>query len=202
MCASALSNSSTSADDVEMDYKKVCSTCHGEDAEGNTGLNSPALAGQQADYIVRQVALYQQGIRGKQDGYAAQMSAISSTFESQGIDEQRLARIASYLSSMPSYKNSISEGDAALGYKQYQSSCGGCHGDKAQGNKSLNSPRLAGIDPKYLMRQYEYYVEGKRGLDKRNRFGRQMAMMAQTVRDPKKIKDLFAYISTINSDSD
>ncbi|MCH2189496.1 MAG: c-type cytochrome [Gammaproteobacteria bacterium] len=191
-----------SANDASKDYQKVCAACHGENASGVAGLNSPALAGQQADYIVRQVALYQQGIRGKQDGYAAQMAAISTTLESQGIDEQRLNDIADYLSSMPSHKNSVSAGDAALGYKQYQSSCGGCHGDKAQGNKSLNSPRLAGIDPQYLMRQYLYYVEGKRGLDKRNRFGRQMAMMAQTVRDPQKIRDVFAYISSINSESD
>lgn len=43
---------------------KSCSVCHGENAQGNTQLNAPALANLNDWYIVRQLHNFKQGRRG------------------------------------------------------------------------------------------------------------------------------------------
>jgi cytochrome c oxidase subunit II len=41
--------------------------------------------------------------------------------------------------------------------------CAACHGQDAQGNEELQTPRLAGQDPVYLRQQIEAYRKGWRG---------------------------------------
>ena len=188
----AVASESSANDTGELAYTAKCASCHGSKAEGNTTLNAPALAAQQASYVVRQIGHFNSQTRGKQDTYAMQMAAISST-----INDEQAEQIASYVSQLPPATAARSDGDPAQGYKYYQSSCGGCHGGKAEGNQSLNSPRLAGIDSAYLQRQYSYFLNGKRGSDKSDRFGRQMVMIANTLTDKEKIEDVFAYISSL-----
>ena len=62
----------------------TCAACHGGDAQGNPALNAPALAGQSADYLARQIGHYQAGIRGAdaRDTLGRQMQGMAATLAS------------------------------------------------------------------------------------------------------------------------
>ncbi|RBP48784.1 c-type cytochrome [Arenicella xantha] len=176
-------------------YQTSCQSCHGPDARGKEVLNSPALAGQSAAYLVRQLEHFSKGIRGGDgsDALAKQMRAISLSM-TQDQDRQDLAE---YLESLPAGAVTPIAGDTDLGYKLYQASCGGCHGGDAQGNELLNSPRLAGLSASYLTRQYQHFLDGTRGSDRSDKFGRQMKMIAATLKDRAQVEAVIAYISSI-----
>jgi cytochrome c oxidase subunit 2 len=65
-------------------YQSKCGACHGGQAEGNPGLNSPALAMLDAAYLKRQVHNFQQGVRGAHadDKYGRQMRMMSTSLPS------------------------------------------------------------------------------------------------------------------------
>lgn len=176
-------------------YEQICGACHGVSGEGNDGLGSPALAGQQATYMVRQLEYFSKALRGAEDSYAQQMAPMAATLKESSVKRD----VAAYLQSLEpvaglSFKT---EGNVENGYKYYQSSCGACHGGKAEGNESLNSPRLSGLSPVYLARQYQHFLSGARGSHKDDKFGRQMKMIAATLADEDKVKDVIAYIASL-----
>ena len=171
----------------------VCITCHGANGEGNAALNAPALAGQDANYLVRQLTHFKNGVRGAAaaDVYGAQMRGMAATLGS----EQAVTAVAAYLAAMPPVvSGETSEADLRNGENHYNGACGACHGGKAQGNPALNAPRLAGLDGAYLKRQYKNYAAGIRGAHPDDRYGRQMAMMASTLRSEQDLDDVVAFI--------
>jgi cytochrome c oxidase subunit 2 len=167
-----------------------CVSCHGDQAQGNDALGAPALAGQQAAYIVRQIDHFQTGLRGREDAFAAQMPEMVKD-----MDKDAIANVAAYVSSLAPAKTEMAEGDLRQGNNYYHGSCGGCHGGKAEGNELLNAPRLAGLSPAYLKRQFEHFKSGTRGSDALDRFGRQMKMMAQVLPDDATRDAVIAYIT-------
>lgn len=76
----------------------VCGSCHGANAEGNQALNAPALAGQEAWYMERQLKNFKNGIRGSdpKDTYGMQMAPMAATLP----DDQAIADVAAYLESL------------------------------------------------------------------------------------------------------
>lgn len=62
-------------------YQGKCGACHGGKAEGNPGLNAPALAWLDAEYLKRQYSNFQRGLRGSHadDTYGRQMKMMSTT---------------------------------------------------------------------------------------------------------------------------
>lgn len=62
-------------------YQASCGACHGGQAQGNPGLNAPALALLDAAYLKTQYLNFQQGIRGAHadDTYGRQMKMMSTT---------------------------------------------------------------------------------------------------------------------------
>ena len=89
--------------------------------------------------------------------------------------------------------------DVAAGKAAY-AVCVACHGANGEGNQALNAPRLAGLDGAYLKRQYAAYASGQRGAAAEDRYGRQMAMMANTLADDAALNDVIAYIHTLDND--
>jgi len=171
----------------------ACIACHGADGEGNPALNSPALAGQSAAYITRQLTYFRTGVRGAAAGdtIGAQMVPMAATLTGNTAVEN----IAAYLASMPGNKPATTvDGDAVAGNKQYQSKCGACHGSKGQGNDALNSPKLTGIGDAYLVRQVKAFQEGLRGEHADDTFGKQMKMMSVLVNDTELI-DVAAFLN-------
>lgn len=170
-----------------------CIACHGENAQGNSDLSSPALAGLSESYITRQLQHYASGKRGQheKDLYGQQMMMISKQLDL-NKDVPALAR---YLANLPQVKvvQKIS-GDLKNGSRYYHAKCGACHGGQAQGNKSFKAPKLAGQHVQYLARQMSHFKSGIRGTHAEDKLGRQMAMMAKTVNE-EELNDILFFIS-------
>jgi cytochrome c oxidase subunit 2 len=171
-----------------------CSVCHGSKAEGNAATNAPALAGQDAAYLQRQLQNFRTGLRGtlRSDVLGAQMRAAGAgTLK----DDAAVARVAAYVASLPqTFPAAAARGDLRNGNNLYHGKCGACHGGRAEGNPSLNAPRLAGLDAAYLKRQFAHFRDGVRGADPRDVTGRQMALMAKTLPTERDLDDVIAFI--------
>ena len=170
-----------------------CVACHGNKGEGNPAVNAPAIAGQDAAYLERQLRNYRTDRRGthKADALGAQMRALASTL----ADDAAVTTVAKYISSLP--KSAVAKpasGDLHKGNNLYQGKCGSCHGTKAEGNAALNSPRLAGLDAAYIKRQFAHFRDGVRGTHQKDIPGRQMAMMAKTLPTERELDDVIAFI--------
>ncbi len=175
-------------------FSTQCASCHGADAKG-TAL-APALAGQQSDYLTRQLRHFKSGLRGAhdQDRFGAQMVVISGS-----LDDSAMASVSAYVSQLPSTGDSSAKSTSVnsnqrRGYTYYHSTCGGCHGGKAEGNPLLNAPKLTGLSVDYLERQIQHFATGIRGNHKQDRFGRQMAMMSKSL-DKETLADVLAFIA-------
>ncbi len=77
----------------------ACSSCHGRHGEGNAGLNAPRLAGQNDDYLKRQLQSFSSGLRGAhpEDLYGRQMSMMSKVV----THDDAINDLLSYLNELP-----------------------------------------------------------------------------------------------------
>jgi cytochrome c553 len=194
----ALGNSAIAAGDVAEGEKLYgsCIACHGAQAEGNAAMNSPALAGQQQAYLVRQLSNFKAGVRGadSNDVLGMQMRGMAATL----VDEAAVGNVAAYIAGLPvpATPTDTAEADLRNGENQYNGSCGACHGGAAQGNLGLNSPRLAGLGSAYLKRQYQNFAAGIRGSHPDDKLGKQMKMMATMLGSEKDLDDVIAFIGS------
>jgi cytochrome c oxidase subunit 2 len=181
----ALFAGGASAGDVDV-------ACHGADGSGNSALNAPALAGQDAGYLARQIQNFQAGVRGadSRDVLGRQMQGMAATL---GTPEA-IADVAAYMASMPAPETATAEHDVRNGEVQYNAACGACHGPTAGGNPALNSPNLAILDNAYLRRQYQNFADGIRGAHPDDKYGRQMQMMATMLSTEKDLDDVIGFI--------
>ncbi len=95
---------------------------------------------------------------------------------------------------------SINAQDANQGEQLYKV-CAGCHGFKAEGSQSANSPKLSGQESWYLERQIKNFRDGLRGRVANDPHGLRMAQMAQVVQSDQDINNLIAYIQTLPNKS-
>jgi len=86
-------------------------------------------------------------------------------------------------------------GDAAAGHAAF-AVCSACHGANAEGNQSLNAPKLAGQPAWYLKRQLQNFKHGIRGGAPGDAIASQMAAIAQPL-DPVTMDNVVAYIATL-----
>jgi cytochrome c oxidase subunit 2 len=170
-----------------------CVACHGAKGEGNPALNAPAIAGQDAAYLDRQLRYFRSNLRGshKSDTFGAQMRATAGMLP----DDAAVTRVAAHVSKLPkTVVAAPAKGDLRNGNNLYHGKCGACHGGKAEGIPALNAPRLAGLDSIYMKRQFANFRDGIRGTDKKDLPGRQMAMMAKTLANERELDDVIAFI--------
>jgi cytochrome c553 len=170
-----------------------CAACHGNKGEGNTTLNAPAIAGQSAEYIERQLRNFRTRRRGadKSDAPGVQMQAAATALP----DDATVTKIARYVATLPKTVTAApTSGNLHNGNNLYQGKCGACHGGTAEGNVSLKAPRLAGLDAAYIKRQFAHFRDGVRGTDPQDTPGRQMAMMAKTLATERDLDDIIAFI--------
>jgi cytochrome c oxidase subunit 2 len=171
-----------------------CVACHGSHGEGNAALGAPAIAGQDAAYLQRQLQHFRAGRRGTHpsDTFGATMRAGgASTLK----DDAAVAAVATYVAALAKTRPAASaKGDLHNGNNLYYGKCGACHGGRAEGNTALNAPRLAGLDATYIKRQFAHFRNGVRGTDPKDVPGRQMAMMAKTLPNDRDLEDVIAFI--------
>jgi len=88
-------------------------------------------------------------------------------------------------------------GDAVRGKALYIT-CAACHGQKGEGNKALNAPRLLDQQDWYMIRQIQNFRSGARGAHPDDTYGAQMVPMAKVLADDQAINDVVSYIITLN----
>jgi cytochrome c oxidase subunit 2 len=71
----------------------LCAACHGTEGHGNESLGAPALVSLDDWYLIEQLELFAEGLRGADPGdtYGAQMRALASSFDT---DDERRALAA------------------------------------------------------------------------------------------------------------
>lgn len=76
----------------------VCAACHGANAEGNTALNAPRLAGQSDWYLVHELKAFKSGLRGAhpQDTFGAQMRPMALTL----ADDNAIHDVIAYINTL------------------------------------------------------------------------------------------------------
>ncbi len=179
-------------DDAGASLYAGCAGCHGAKGEGVTAMNAPQLAGQQADYLSRQLMHFRNGSRGAnaEDSFGAQMRAMAATLP----DDAAVSAVSTYLSSLKPVANTaaLTDADPVQGEAQYKAKCNACHGLKAEGNAALGAPMLSSLDSAYLIRQLQHYQSGVRNTG--DRYSKQMAMMARTLANEAQLRDVVAFI--------
>ena len=103
-----------------------------------------------------------------------------------------------WLSRFPTYAQTVAArpADAEAGKAAF-AVCAACHGAEAEGNRTLNAPKLSGQADWYLQRQLRNFKQGARGTHDADTYGKQMAPMAATLADDAAIANVVAYIGTL-----
>jgi cytochrome c553 len=140
-----------------MEPWEVCGLCH-----GYTGLSAtakfPRLAGQDPDYVVKQLEDVAAGRRANDGG---QMSAIVTE-----VAPEDYRAIAEWFAAQEPPEPDAPEGDAALGARLWtKNGCAGCHGLDAEPPGGLVAPRLAAQHERYLAKQLADFRDGRRSND-------------------------------------
>lgn len=140
----------------------TCAACHGPDGN-SVAPNFPKIAGQHADYLVKQLQEYKSGERknATMNGMAAPLS------------EQDMADLAAFYASQQAQIGKAAEDKVELGQTIYLagnassgvSACAGCHGPAGKGNPMANFPSLSGQHAQYTTDQLKYFRSGERAND-------------------------------------
>jgi cytochrome c oxidase subunit 2 len=75
--------------------------------------------------------------------------------------------------------------------------CSACHGPQAQGNQTLNAPKLSSQAGWYLATQLRHFKQGIRGASDKDIYAKQMIPMAATLADDTAISNVVAYINSL-----
>lgn len=75
-----------------------------------------------------------------------------------------------------------------------------CHRYNASGELAFGSPPLIGRQDWYLKAQIEKFKNGMRGTVKGDENGAKMVRSSQFIEDEQSLKDVVAYIMTLNTD--
>ena len=168
----------------------VCGACHG--ADGNS-INPawPSLAGQGADYLVKQLKAYKSGSR--QNGLMSPMAA--------NLTEMDMKQIADYFANQSpkiyfsSSENTITAkkiyhgGDKSRGIP----ACMACHGPNGAGNPAAKYPSLRGQHADYTENQLLSYRDETRDTDQQM----MMRSIAAKLSD-EEINQLAKYVSALH----
>lgn len=182
-------------------FMQHCVACHGSDAVGDFGLGAPSLRGMENWYAQTQLQKFHAGIRGthfKNPRGIAMKSAIQF-LETEARPEMTISHISHYIATLnEKAPEETVEGDIERGEQLY-ATCVTCHGADAQGNQELGSPKLTGKQDWYLHKQIMDFRAGARGSDPRDAKSMEMAAFAKTLADEEAVRDVVAYIQSLNA---
>ncbi len=140
---------------------QVCAACHGTQGQ-NADLTFPRLAGQNAEYLAKQLGAFQHDRRVS--------SAMAHSTAPLTPDE--MLALGQFYQRQPTARTPTTQLQlAARGQYLYHvgnpatgvPACASCHGPQALGQANL--PRLAGQSPAYLREQLRQFAQGGRTND-------------------------------------
>jgi cytochrome c553 len=161
VCSAAAAAAAPASERIDELVKTRCRTCHGPTGQ-SSNADFPKLAGQNADYLVRQMFNFKTRAR-KSTEMEKEMAGLT------GNDIEDLANYFSRQQLVP-----VARQDKALtetGRNFYMtgspergiSACAVCHGDMARGARLL--PRVAGQHARYLAIQLRRFADQSRTTD-------------------------------------
>jgi cytochrome c553 len=139
-----------------------CIACHGVDGN-SSNPQWPNLAGQHAQYIVKQLQGFKSGAR--KDPLMSPMAA--------GLSDADMADLAAYFSSQSRKGGEADPAKLALGQRLYRggdakvgvAACAACHGPSGDGNPAALYPSIQGQQATYVEKQLKDYRAGARQTD-------------------------------------
>lgn len=138
-----------------------CFLCHGAEGESMSPV-FPRLAGQNAEYLARQLADFKSGKRKSEtmkpqaeELTASEMKALGLFFEK----KKSSAHVADDKDILPVGRYIFMKGNPYSGL----ASCASCHGPRGLGSTQL--PRLAGQHPRYIEDQLKQFNKRERTND-------------------------------------
>jgi cytochrome c553 len=143
---------------------QVCAACHASDGNSTIATN-PRLAGQSAEYLVKQLTDLAKPAGDKTGRENPVMSAFAMTLS----DLDRRSVAAYFSSQAPKFAVTHDQETAELGQKIYRGgipekavpACAGCHGPAGAGLPVLY-PRIGGQHAEYVAAQLKAFREGTR----------------------------------------
>lgn len=174
---------------------QVCAGCHGFKGEGNKLVNAPRLAGLEGWYLERQINNFRAGVRGSkaEDVHGKQMAMMAAAISS----DAQVGDIVAYVATLPKATAPLTISGNAENGKLAYAPCITCHGVDGKGNKILNAPGLANLDDWYQLVQIEKFKSGLRGAHPDDTYGQQMAPMSRLLTDEQQVRDVIAYIHSL-----
>ncbi len=179
----------------------ACMGCHGP--TGNSFVPSfPSLAGQQADYIVKQIQDFKSGER--QNAVMTNIALSISDDDSHHIAAYYQSQIKTPIIKNIAHLEKLTDKNAllSLGKKLYdngnpntgQAACFTCHGINGNTLLGFNIPTLANQQPKYLISTLKDFKNRKRTND----IERAMRRIVDTMSD-EEIEAISYYASYLTS---
>ncbi|MDC0072181.1 cytochrome c4 [Gammaproteobacteria bacterium] len=177
--------------DSGKDKVATCVACHGQDGNSMVGL-WPSLAGQNANYLVRQLQHIKSGKRS-----IVEMAGLLDNFSTKDLDD-----IAAFYASKNNTIGQVEADKVELGRKLYYSgslekgipACTACHSPKGKGNAPAGYPLLSGQQVDYVTKSLKNYRSGERNNDESS----QMMMAIAYKLDDVEIDALSSFINGLH----
>ena len=177
--------------DSGKDKVATCVACHGQDGNSMVGL-WPSLAGQNANYLVRQLQHIKSGKRS-----IAVMAGLLDNFSTGDLSD-----IAAFYASKNNTIGQVEADKVELGRKLYYSgslekgipACTACHSPKGKGNAPAGYPLLSGQQADYVIKSLKNYRSGERNNDESS----QMMMAIAYKLDDVEIDALSSFINGLH----
>ena len=177
--------------DSGKDKVATCVACHGQDGNSMVGL-WPSLAGQNTNYLVRQLQHIKSGKRS-----IAVMAGLLDNFSKEDLDD-----IAAFYASKNNTIGQVAADKVELGRKLYYSgslekgipACTACHSPKGKGNAPAGYPLLSGQQADYVTKSLKNYRSGERNNDESS----QMMMAIAYKLDDVEIDALSSFINGLH----
>ncbi len=140
----------------------TCAACHGVDGN-SANAEWPSLAGQHAQYIVRQLKAFKSGER----------QNVTMMPFAQMLSEQDMLDVAAYFEAQTPTPKGADPALVSLGQQIYRggvpdrgiAACIGCHGPTGHGNPLAAFPRISGQHATYVEKTLKDYAAGSRRSD-------------------------------------
>ena len=169
-----------------------CDACHGTNGNSETP-EWPSLAGQNAEYLVRQMELLRSGERP-----SPEMQPIAATLSDTDISD-----LAVHYAAQTATIGDASGAEIALGESLYREgdqaraipACSSCHGPTGSGDPTTGDPAVRGQQPVYSGRQLEAYANRTRYASGAHEDANLQIMYEVAAKlTPEEIRSLAAYM--------
>jgi len=166
----------------------LCATCHGNDGNSDLAIN-PKLAGQNANYMVKQLMDFKSGARP-----SATMAAMVLS-----LSEQDMQDISAWYASQQVTLQSANPESLELAETLYRAgnreisvaACAACHSPTGRGTAPAGFPALSGQHAEYTLQQLKDFRSGVRENDSSG----MMRTVVERLTD-KELEALASYVAS------